>query len=230
MRMFKKLFGVRGQMSPPPPRDTPYPKDSPANAIYGLLFCDDLGPFQPKSLTGAADWQAVLFGPENPAKVDALAHDETAESRVRALAFTWLRAHGLETPKGLVLGFVLEVALDGGLDVLAAYADGGVRYINRTGRMTLIEPGASPEAAAHARRLMQIAQPVVDQLGPWEQPRRPPPAQPNVRLNFVVSDGLYFGEGPFDFMQQDSRAGPLIHEASQLLTYIVEKAEEHRGS
>ena len=77
---------------------------------------------------------------------------------------------------------------------------------------------------------MPIAQPVVDQLGPWEQPRRPPPAQPNVRLNFVVSDGLYFGEGPFDFMQQDSRAGPLIHEASQLLTYIVEKAEEHRGS
>ena len=51
-----------------------------------------------------------------------------------------------------------------------------------------------------------------------------------MRLNFVVSDRLYFGEGPFDFMQQDSRAGPLIHEASQLLTYIVEKAEEHCGS
>ncbi len=222
--MFKKLFGGRGQTAPPPQPQAPYPPTGPANAIYNLLFCDDLEPFRPKSLDGAPDWQIALFGPEDPAKVAALAHDETAESRVRALAYAWLRAHALETPKGVMLGFILEVALDEGLDVLAAYADGGVRYINRTGRMTLIEPGASLDAAGYAKRLMQIAQPVVDQLGPWDQPRRPPPARPNVRLNFVVSDGLYFGEGPFDFMQQDGRAGPLIHEASKLLSYIVDQA------
>ena len=229
--MFKKLFGGLGRgPTPPPLSQMRYPATSPANAVYNLLFCDDLEPFRPKSLDGAADWQVALFGPEDAAKVAALANDTAAESRVRALAFAWLRAHNIATPKGIVLGFVLEVALDQGLDVLAAYADGSVRYINRTGKMTLIEPGASAEAAAYARRLLAISQPVVDQLGPWDQPRRPPPAPPNVRLNFVVSDGLYFGEGPFDFMQQDGRAGPLIQEASQLLTYIVEAAESGRAS
>lgn len=203
----------------------PYGKGSAANEIYELLFCDRSSGFQPKPGGEPTDWQLVLFGDgQDPVRVDELAKDDRAESRVRALAFNWLCMHGRETPKGLVLGVIIEVPLDHGLDVLAAYADGSVRYINQTGKMAIIEPGALPDASRQAKRLVELAKPVVAQIGPWEKARLPPPAKPNIRLTFIVSDGLYFGEGPFQVMQHDAAAGPLIQQGSQLLQQVADKA------
>ena len=70
----------------------PYAKASPANKMYAQLFCDDLSAFQPRSAGKPADWQALLFGhAQDPAKINALAQDAAAESRVRALAYRWLQ-------------------------------------------------------------------------------------------------------------------------------------------
>jgi hypothetical protein len=173
-----------------------------------------------------AAWQAILFGPApDPAAVSALAHDPANESRVRALAFHWLRDRGFEIQRGLVLGIVIEVPLDRGLDVLAAYADGSVRYINHTGRMTFIEAGASSDANGQSQRLIALAGPVIARIGPWDQPRLPPPGQPNLRLTFIVSDGLYVGDGPFRTMEQDALAGPLVSQGTQLLGTVTRLAE-----
>ena len=143
--MIRKLLGVLGlglAVASTPAvaqQHEPYAKGSAANEIYELLFCDRSSAFQPKPGGKPTDWQLVLFGDgQDPAKVDELAKDDRAESRVRALAFNWLRMHERETPKGVVLGVVIEVALDQGLDVLAAYADGSIRYINQTGKMAII--------------------------------------------------------------------------------------------
>lgn len=46
---------------------------------------------------------------------------------MRLLAFNWLRRHGHTVPPRCLLGVVLEVPLEGSLDVLAAYLDGSVR-------------------------------------------------------------------------------------------------------
>lgn len=203
------------------PRE-PHP---PADAIYNLLFCDDLAAFQPKSGGKPADWQVVLFGPaQDPAKISVLAQDGRNESRVRALAFTWLRAHGRQTPKGMVLGLVMEIPVANGLDVLAAYADGSVRYINHSGKMAIVEPGGLPEANSQAKRLIELSQSAVARIGPWDQARRPPPANPNMRLTWIVSDGLYFGEGPFELMQRDPLAAPFIQQGAQLLAVVVKSA------
>jgi hypothetical protein len=196
----------------------------PANEIYDLLFCDDLSKFQPKSLDNRTGWQKLLFGPaQSVAGVATLASDTTAESRVRALAYNWLRAHGERPPKGILLGVVIELPLDQGLDVLAAYADGSVRYINHSGKLAVIEPGGLPEANRRAKTLIELAQPIVDRIGPWEKARLPPPVKPNVRLTFVVSNGLHFGEGPFQAIQKDPLAGPLLEQGSQLLRFVVQK-------
>jgi hypothetical protein len=68
---------------------------------------------------------------------------------------------------------------------------------------------------------MRAAAEAVAKIGPWDQPRRPPPVEGNVRLTFLVSDGLYFGEGPFSVIQEDPIGGPVLAAASELLTEIV---------
>ena len=229
--MFKKLLAaIQGGLAAAGavaavPSYQPYPEAAPANEFYALLFCDDLAAFQPRAGTPPADWQTLLFSPApDPAKITALAQAAGTESRVRALAFRWLQGHGQEVPKGLVLGLVIEVPVGKGLDVLAAYADGSVRYINQSGKLAIIEAGALADANAEAKQLIGLAQPLVARIGPWDKARLPPPSTPNLRLTFVVSDGLYFGQGPFQAMQQDAMAGPLIQKGTQLLQRVVARA------
>jgi hypothetical protein len=229
--MFRKLLGVLGVglalagMPASAQSYEPYPNEPAANEIYDLLFCDHLSDVQPRPGEKPANWKVLLFGPTpDPARVAELAQDASNESRVRAFAFNWLRAHGRPTPKGVVLGVIVEVPLDQGLDVLAAYADGSVRYINQSGKMAFIEPGGMPGVSRQAKQLVELAQSVVGIIGPWDKARLPPPAQPNIRLTFLVSDGLYFGEGPMQTMQRDPMAGPLLQQETQLLQLVVENA------
>ena len=42
-------------------------------------------------------------------------------------------------------------------------------------------------------------------------------------MTFLVSDGLYFGEGPMEAMQEERMAAPLISAATTLLMKLVEK-------
>ena len=89
-----------------------YP-DRARNEIYNLLFADDVDAL--KAAMPEADLAMV-------------AADDEAESRVRAVAFRRLKAEGT-TPDGdpPLLGTIVEIALDEGLDTLAAYADGRIR-------------------------------------------------------------------------------------------------------
>ena len=157
--------------------------------------------------------------------LEKLAIDETGESRVRVLAFNRLRAEGKEVPAKIHLATIVEVGLDQGLDVLAAFGDYGVRYINHTGRMSVVE-GKTALFEEETAAVLAASKPIVDAIGPWDQERRPPPKPGMVRLNFLVSDGLYFGEGPMDTFSRDGMAGPLIHAASLLLQKLVEQVSK----
>jgi hypothetical protein len=69
-------------------------------------------------------------------------------------AWHFLRSHGVEVDPSIAhepLGVVAEVAVGGGHDVLAAYRDGSVRYLNHAGPVSVVEAGAA--RAAGARRL-----------------------------------------------------------------------------
>jgi hypothetical protein len=220
--MFKKLFG--GSPSPAPAEQGPY-QDPAANFIYQLLFCDRPELFAKQVGTGEP-W-SVLFSPEPDfAALEKLAMDDAAESRVRVLTFNRLRAEGREVPAKIHLATIVEVGLDQGLDVLATFGDYGVRYINHTGRMSVVE-GKTPLFEAETAAVLAASKPIVEAIGPWDQERRPPPKPGMVRLNFLVSDGLYFGEGPMDTFSRDGLAGPLIHAASLLLQKLV--AEVSKG-
>lgn len=206
-------------------RTGPY-TDTSTNQLYDLLFCDSPAAYAPAQGRSQAPWQRLLYSTSpRPGEIRSLAEDRTQESRVRALAYDWLRRHGHDVPTRQLLGVVLEVPLERGLDVLAAYVDGSVRYLNHAAAPALFEGPMEP-LQPHVTKLLSAAQAIVDRIGPTDQPRRPAPSE-NVRLNFLVSDGLYFGEGPMATLQRDSMAGPLLSAGAALLSEVVDLATRH---
>ena len=123
-----------------------------------------------------------------------IAEDENNEGRVRAIAYNRLRAAGDKVPSKKLLGVIVEVPLQQGLDVLAAFSEGGVRYLNQSGKVAIFEGQGNPVEGL-AKELVSASQPVVNQIGPWEKQRLPPPKAGNVRMTFLVSDGLYQAVG-----------------------------------
>lgn len=196
---------------------SPY-EDAAANALYNLLFCDGPMALVPGEVDGSAEWQSVLASVDTVA-LDALAGDGSREGRIRYLAFARLRSLGRLVPARVLLGVIVEVALAEGLDTLAAFSDGGVRYINQSAKVLILEPASTirPEV----KRLLAASETVVTVIGPWEKPRLAPPRPGNVRLSFLVSDGLYLGEGHMRETRVDPMAGPVFEAASALLNAIA---------
>lgn len=202
----------------------PY-ESTAANFIYNLMFCDARESFRGRRGELPTGRQRVLFTepPDVPA-LTKLAGDASEEGRVRYLAFTRLREAGAPVTPKILLGVIVEVGMSDGLDALAAYSDGGVRYVNYSGKIVVVE--GVDEFRPLVQRLFEASRPVVARIGPWDQPRRPPPVTGNMRLTFLVSDGLYFGEAQTQVFERDALAGPVFREATQLLTKVVATANK----
>ena len=152
------------------------------------------------------------------------------ESRQTLQAWHFLRELGEAPPPGeakRVLGVVLEVHIDAGLDVLAAYADRCARFLSHGGSMIVWE---TPEPAMDERvdALLRAGQTVTDRIGPWTEARRGPPPKGDVRLNFLTPSGLHFGEGGFDVLDRDPLAHPVIVAGTVLMQALTERALARR--
>lgn len=207
-----------------PPKG-PY-KDESANFIYQLLFCDDLA-LAKKHHTGerAEPWLTLLSDTPSLEKVAEIAGDEKVESRVRMFAYNVLREAKRDVPKKKLFATIIEVRLPEGVDTLAVFTDGGARYINHSGKMAFVE-GETELFAKEIESVLAGSSPIVAAIGPWDKARLPAPPKGNIRMTFLVSDGLYFGEGPMDAMQQDPMAAPLIQAATSLLLKLVNKTTD----
>lgn len=227
--MFKKIRDMivgqdPGSNSAPASAPGPAPYRNQAfNVVYNLLFCDDLNLFRGGADTRPEGPWIPLFA-EHPdiAALRAIADDASHESRLRVLAYNRLRAIGETVPAKILLGVVVEVGLEKGLDVLAAFVDRRARYINESEKMSVFE-SPLPDLEAPITSLLVAAQTVVDKIGPWNKPRLPPPINGNIRMNFLVSDGLYFGQGPIADLQQDAVAGPVIAASVALLRAVIDQ-------
>ncbi len=199
----------------------PYRQDS-TNHIYNLLFCDDPGLFNKYSEPVGA-LATVLSETVDREVLERIGNDLDAESRIRVLAFNRLRAMNVSVPRKKLLGAIIEVPQPGGLDTLAVFEDARVRYINHAEKIVVIDdhPSLLVEKAEEVLRASQF---VVNQSGPWDKQRRPPPTGALARMTFLVSDGLYFGEGPFNVLLGDRFAAPVMKAAGELLHVLVEMA------
>ncbi|MBL8393630.1 MAG: hypothetical protein JNK99_02610 [Candidatus Accumulibacter sp.] len=195
--------------------------ESHVNFLYNLLFCDDINLFKTQGTEKSVGlWGTLLAERPDKTALRKVADDETNEGRVRAVAYNRLRTLGEAVAPKRLLGVVVEVPFQQGLDVLAAFSEGGVRYLNQSGKVAIFEGQGNPVEGL-AKELVLLSQPLVNKIGPWDKQRLPPPKSGNVRITFLVSDGLYFGEGPFAVLQQDAMAGPVLSKATQLLQRVV---------
>jgi len=204
------------------PASGPY-KNEGFNAIYNLLFCDDIELYKAKHSSPAIyPWDDLFAREIDTMKMQEIMHDETLETRSKILAGNLLLKKGIIPPQKDLLAVVVEVGLENGLDVVAAYKDGNARYINHSEKMIIWET-KTDHSAALINQLFFEGEKIINQIGPWDKPRRPAPGKDMVRINFLVSDGLYFGEGPFDFLSRDQMGGPIIAAAEALMTFLIDQ-------
>jgi len=199
---------------------TPY-VDAACNRRYNMLFCDKLDVFRDEfraQQMGA--WSALLSKRPYPAALRAIADDHEHASRLRLLAYHRLREMRQPIARKQLLGVVVEVGSDAGLDVLAAYRDGRVQRIDNRETMRAFEP-VQQSFESFIETLLSAAQVAVDRIGPWLRPRVAPPTAGMIRMSFLVSDGLYFGQGWLDAMREDALANPIIL-ASDALRRVVD--------
>jgi hypothetical protein len=164
-----------------------------------------------------------LFNPDpSPAGLLGVVADPETDVRLKILACNELRAIGYEVGHKELFGVIIEIGLDEGLDVLASFSNGTARYINHSGSVLIWETTADTKAKELKDSLFAHSRKVVQQIGPWDQARKPHPRKGNVRISFLVADGLYFGEGPIDALFSDVLAGPVLNAATALMVYLTE--------
>ena len=212
-----------------PQTSDPY-KDTATNLIYNLLFCDNIELFKTNTQAPFTYPFDILFS-DNSTVVDfqKIIDDTKFDSRLKILAYNRQLSKGHKPDKKELLGVIIEVRLDNGLDVLASFRDGTARYINATGKMIIWE--MTDETSNKLTQDIFIkSQEIIKKIGVWDKPRRPHPKRGMARLTFLVSDGLYFGEGPIDILFNDPLASPALSSGTELMRYLTEKVANSTNS
>jgi hypothetical protein len=124
-----------------------------------------------------------------------------------------------------VLGVVVEVGVDRGLDLVAAYPDHHARYYNFSGAAVVWErPNDSLDKPIDD--LLRAATVVVDAIGLWEKEKPSPPPKGQVRINILTPSGLHFGQGSWDALSKDKIGGPVIGLSFQLMQRLIKLAQK----
>jgi len=203
----------------------PY-KNEAISKIYDLLFCDKPELFRTDGdVPDEYPWNELFGLDPSDETLQKIIEDEGVESRLKLIASNMLIARGKPAAGLRIFGVIVEVGMDEGLDVLAAYEDGTARYLNYSEKLIIWET-KSPRSDELISELFRSAETLVEQIGPWEGDRHPPPTAGNARLSFLVSDGLYFGEGPFNALHNDPLGGRVIDGAVKLMTFLIENATD----
>lgn len=145
------------------------------------------------------------------------------ESRHYLQAWYYLRSLGVHPPpqkQKELLGVVIEVGINDGLDLLAAYSDHRARYYNYSGKSIIWErPDASLDPTID--KLFTASQRALNGIGPWTDPRPPAPPRDHARVNFLTPNGLYFGQGPLQALMKDSTGGPVLETGAALMQALI---------
>jgi hypothetical protein len=207
----------------------PYRENS-VNLIYNLLFCDNLNLYKEKTQQPYSYPFDILFSEKSSiSELQKMIDDNNSDPRIKILAYNRQLKCGHKQFKKEILAIIAEAGLEKGLDVLASFKNGVARYINYTGKILVWETTSDDSANKITGELFACGQNMVNPIGPWNKPRRPYPSKGNVRFTFLVSDGLYFGEGPMDVLFSDPMAGPALAKATELIWYLTKASLDYNN-
>lgn len=153
----------------------------------------------------------------------AIAAMPNLESRHYAQAWHFLRSHGVQPPEEIaktLLGIVVEVGINNGVDLLAAYPDRTACYIHFSGRSATCDP-PDPSLDPFIDALLSAAQPILQAISPWPNARPAPPSTGFVRINLLSPAGLHFGQGPMAMLGSDHVAKPTFDAATALMQQLI---------
>ncbi len=202
----------------------PY-KDNSTNVFYNLLFCDNLSLYRQTTPQPYVYPFDLLFSETSSATdFQKIINDSSSDSRIKILAYNRQFANGQIPNKKELLAVIVEVGLENGLDVLASFNNGTARYINQSEKILVWETTTDKTANELTDNLFSKCREIVNKIGAWDKPRKPQPIMGNARISFLVSDGLYFGEGPMNILFSDPMAGPALTKATELMKYITENS------
>ncbi|MBK9578563.1 MAG: hypothetical protein IPK50_11835 [Fibrobacterota bacterium] len=192
------------------------------NFMYNLIFCDVPELFAPSKLPPAS-WQNALYADNaDVSEIRKIAESKSYESRVRLLAFNWLRVHQHKIDAQEFLGVVIEVSLRRGLDTLACFADGQVRYIHQSESIFVVESGSN-YLSERIQKLISVASEsyVIASLAKGQ--RKDWPKVGCFRITFLMSRGAESAEGIENQFQSDPFLGPIMFAGLDIITSIDRK-------
>jgi hypothetical protein len=167
-------------------------------------------------LVAAARLEAGL---DAAAVLAPLAQNPRCETRARLWAWTALRGTGaLSPPPSEVLGLVVEVPVESGYDVLAAYADGRVRFLGHRGQVIIREPPERADPTVTA--LLREAASLLD-LPAAPRDRDVPAPLDGVRLSALSSGGVHTGWVSWADLDPPAPHAALFAAATRLLEAIT---------
>lgn len=148
------------------------------------------------------------------------------ETRMWLWALNGLRALGVppsEELAGQVMGVVVEIPMPGGLDTLAAYADGSARYINYSGKIIVWD--RPPPNALHGY-FAELFPAVIALSETW--PAGPPqrPATGQAGITILMAEGPLFSTAPLTNGVVEGRATAVFASASRMLAALVAECEK----
>lgn len=162
---------------------------------------------------------------------EELAGTEDIDSRVVLEAWYFLRLVGAVPPADRakqVLGVVAEFPTSGGLDLLAAYADGGVRYLHHGGSAAIIEDQSLTEVNEAVQRWLASGAVLAGVIGPWDQREIPVLPRGQARISVLTPSGRHFGQSTLEALQSQPLAAQFLTPACELLLLVVDLAKSNR--
>jgi hypothetical protein len=211
-----------------------------AGSLRDLLFAD-LPPDRARDVFlrgGAAtaflvDLAGAAEAADAPRALQAITRAPAAnrETRLRLQAWHLARLAGVQPPAAdarLVLGCVVDMHLEAGLDTLAGFADGSARYLNHSGAGVVWEV---PDMAVGqlVRALLDEAAVVIAMTQALRGPRPPAPGHGGAMITVLTAGGIHAIGGSSGAVSSDPRLGPVIEAASALLALLVERAARPDG-
>ena len=192
--------------------------------LYDSLFADDPDVFIKLKDHPAISW---IYENKTPTieQLEVLAENQSVESRIRFLSLYTALQRGLKINKKVYLGTIMEVPVNRGYDVLAFYSDNRARYYNYSGKAIIYEGGRDTIDDA-IERANSVSIQVCNRIGPWDKERLAKPNGNIWRFTFLISDGLYFGQGPLDALNNDEMAAAMIRSGAEVMKALTNETQK----
>jgi hypothetical protein len=205
--------------------------DSLRPLLYGDRSVDEWPP--PGTVADGEPWASFVRARELKRSGDEdaaveiwsdIATQREIESRHVLQAWHFLRAAGVSpAPESAsyVLAAVAEVSVKPGHDLLVAYRDGGIRYLNQSGKVAIVDATADLASTEAARAWLTVADELAPTVGVWDQPQLPALPSGDSRIMMLTPEGPRFGQGPDSLLRADASAAAFLSAATNVLIAVT---------